>query len=72
MLSDQDSGPVGARLRAARMEAQLTEEQVAQAFRRPVAFVLEIESGKRRVDPVELCRLAVLYGKPVSWFLEGV
>ena len=72
MSSYQDSGPVAARLKTARNEAQLTEEQVAEAFRRPVAFVLEIESGERRVDPVELYRFAALYGKPVSWFLEGV
>lgn len=71
MFSYQDNVPVAGRLRAARKEAQLTPEEVADAFRRPVAFVLEIESGERRVDPVELYRLAVLYGKPVSWFLES-
>jgi transcriptional regulator with XRE-family HTH domain len=31
--------------------------------------VSQVESGERRLDPVELARLAAVYGKPLGWFL---
>lgn len=42
------------RLREARREANLTQEQVARRLRRPQSFVSKCESGERRVDVVEL------------------
>lgn len=57
------------RLRTAREEAGLTQEAVAEVFGRPQSFLSKIESGERRIDPVELCHLADLYKKPVEWFL---
>lgn len=57
------------RLRQARGEAGLTLEEAARGFGRPPEFILNVEMGERRIDPVELCRFAVIYGKPVSWFL---
>ena len=57
------------KLRAARSEAELTQVQVAQALRRPQSFVSKIESGERRLDPIELSELAVLYSKDVAYFL---
>lgn len=57
------------KLRQARNEAGLTLEEAARAFGRPPEFILNIETGERRIDPVELCRFAVLYKKPVTWFL---
>ncbi|HEX3128466.1 MAG TPA: helix-turn-helix transcriptional regulator [Thermoanaerobaculia bacterium] len=57
------------KLRQARQEAGLTIEEAADGFDRPPSFILAVESGERRIDPVELCRFAVLYRKPVTWFL---
>ena len=59
------------RLREARAEAGLTQEAVAEVFGRPQSFLSKIESGERRIDPVELCHLADLYKKPVDWFLTS-
>lgn len=59
-----------ARLRDARREAGLTQVEVAEAFKRPQSFVSKVESGERRIDPVELRDFARLYGKPVAFFLE--
>lgn len=59
------------RLREAREEAGLTQEEVAGVFGRPQSFLSKIESGERRIDPVELCHLADLYKKPVDWFLPA-
>lgn len=58
------------RLRQAREEAGLTIEEAAEGFDRPPSFIQGVESGDRRIDPVELCRFAVLYKKPVTWFLS--
>lgn len=57
------------RLRAARLEARLTQAQVAAALDQPQSFVSKCESGERRVDAVELERFAKLYGKPLDYFL---
>lgn len=59
------------KLRQARQEAGLTIEAAAEGFDRPPSFIQGVESGDRRIDPVELCRFAVLYKKPVAWFLAG-
>lgn len=70
MLFDEDDYfRVVEKLRLARREAGLTEEQAAAAFGRPQEFIASVEEGSRRIDPVELCRFAVVYQKPVSWFL---
>lgn len=58
------------RLRAAREEKGLTQEEVAQALDVPQTFVSKIEQGERRIDPLELEELASFYGKPLLWFLE--
>lgn len=57
------------KLRQARSEAGLTLEEAARAFGRSPEFLVNIEAGERRIDPVELCRFAVIYKKPVAWFL---
>ena len=57
------------RLRLARSEAGLTQVKVAEVLGRPQSFVSKIESGERRLDPIELNELAVLYGKDVPYFL---
>ena len=58
------------RLRVARIEAGLTQVQVAKKIGRPQSHVSNIESGQQRVDVIELKRFAKLYGKDVSYFLK--
>jgi transcriptional regulator with XRE-family HTH domain len=58
------------RLRQARKEASLSQEQVAERMKVKQKFVSKIETGERRIDPVELAEFALLYGKPIAWFLE--
>lgn len=53
----------------ARLEAGLSQAQVARRLRKDQSFVSKCESGERRVDVVELVRLARLYGKPFSYFV---
>jgi transcriptional regulator with XRE-family HTH domain len=58
------------RLQKARLEAGLTQVQVAKKLRRPQSHVSNVESGQQRVDIVELQRFAKLYGKDIGYFIR--
>ena len=60
------------RLRAAREAAGMTQLEAGRQLDRAQAYIQKCESGERRVDAVELARLAKLYGRPVTWFLRGL
>lgn len=57
------------KLRRARIEAALTQQDVARLLKRPQSFVSKCESGERRVDVVELAEFASIYEKKVSFFV---
>ncbi len=57
------------RLRRARKDAGLTQVEVAEALGRPQSYLTKCELGERRIDPIELQEFALLYGKPISYFL---
>ncbi len=57
------------RLRQARQDAGLTQDAVGRLLGARQAFVSKLEGGERRLDPVELARLAAIYRKPLAWFL---
>ena len=57
------------RLRKARKDAGMTQVDVAAALDRYQSFVNKIETGERRIDPIELQEFARLYRKPISHFL---
>ncbi len=59
-----------ARLRKARQEAKMKQEQVARLLRIPVSAVSAMESGKRKVDALELFALSQIYRKPMEWFFS--
>ena len=56
------------KLRIARIEAGLTQVEVAGHLGKPQSFVSKIEAGERRVGFLELQLLARIYGKPLSHF----
>jgi transcriptional regulator with XRE-family HTH domain len=58
------------RLKRARLEAGMTQVQVAKKLRRPQSHVSNIESGQQRVDVVELQRIAKVYNKDISFFIK--
>ncbi|VVM05364.1 helix-turn-helix domain-containing protein [Methylacidimicrobium tartarophylax] len=61
---------LGQRLRRSRESAGLSQKEAATELGLPRPAISQIEAGKRGVDTLELARLARLYGKPASWFLE--
>jgi transcriptional regulator with XRE-family HTH domain len=58
------------KLQDARHAAKLTQREVAKKLGRPPSYVAKIETGERRVDFIELQRLAKLYGRPLSFFQD--
>jgi transcriptional regulator with XRE-family HTH domain len=62
---------LAAKLRDARKDAGLTQEEAARLLGKPQSFVSKLESGERRLDAVELLTIAQLYKKDVSFFDIG-
>lgn len=58
------------RLKKARLEAELTQVEVATKIGRPQSHISNIESGQQRVDVIELKRFAKLYKKELTYFLK--
>jgi transcriptional regulator with XRE-family HTH domain len=68
-VSSPDYRRMLARLRQARLDAGLTQEEVGRRIGIRQNLVSKMELGERRLDPVELARFAALYRKPLDWFL---
>ena len=52
----------------ARKEAGLTQREVCVKMGKSTSFISKCELGERRLDYVELQKLANIYKKPVSFF----
>ena len=61
-------GRLRERLRAARIEAGLTQAQVGHLVGKPQSFISKTESGERGVDFIEMQVFARVYGKPLPYF----
>lgn len=57
------------RLKKARIDAGLTQAEVAEKLGCSQSWVSKVELGELRVEAIWLNRLAKLYGKNVSYFL---
>lgn len=58
------------RLRKARVDAGLTQTDVARALGKPISYTSKCELGERRVDVVELVAFARLYKKRLDYFVD--
>ena len=63
-----DRQKLGARLREAREYLWLSQDEVAKYLGIPRTALSHIESGQRRIDALELKKLAQLYKRPVVYF----
>ncbi|KRB86710.1 transcriptional regulator [Sphingomonas sp. Root710] len=59
---------LGERLREARKYLGLRQEEVASYLKIPRTALTDIENGQRRVEAIELTRLARLYRQSVGYF----
>lgn len=60
------------RLRIAREARGMSQDDVAKYLNIPRPSLTLMESGKRRVQALELASLSRLYGVSVASFLEGL
>lgn len=60
---------LGERLRDARKYLGLSQEEVASYLSIPRTALVDIESGQRRVEAIELTKLAQLFKQPVGYFI---
>ncbi len=58
------------RLKQARLESKLKQNDVASKLKKPQSYISKIEAGERRLDILELKKLAQIYKKPVSFFVD--
>lgn len=66
--AESDRQTLGERLRVAREYVGLKQEDVARHLSIPRSALSHIEAGQRKVDALELARMAKLYQRPVNWF----
>lgn len=65
---DAERRRLGEKLRQAREYVGYSQDEVAGFLKVPRTAVTNMESGQRKVDALELKRLAELYRQPVSHF----
>ena len=58
------------RLKKARLEANLMQTDVAKKLGKPQSYISKVESGERRIDVMELKKIADIYKKKVDFFLK--
>ena len=69
-MNEAERRQLGARLKGARESAGLSQEEVARELGVPRPAVSQMEQGKRRVEALELGRLARLYDRTLAHFAE--
>ena len=60
------------RLKQARKEAGLTQLEVADRLETTQTYISKYERGALRLDIIQLLDFAKLYGKPITYFVEGI
>ena len=65
---EEERRRLGDRLREARKYLGLKQEDVASYLKIPRTALTDIENGQRRVEAIELTRLAKLYRQPAAYF----
>lgn len=58
------------RLKKARIEADLSQQAVADKLGKPQSYISKIESGERRLDVAEMKKFAEIYKKDTNFFLK--
>ena len=62
-------GALGARLAAARKATRLSQADLGAAVQLDRTAITKIESGERKLDSLELARIAQVLKRPIDWFV---
>ncbi len=57
------------KLKQARFEIGLKQEEVAKKLRKPQSYISKIERGERRIDVAELQEFSKIYKKDINYFI---
>lgn len=57
-------------LKQARIDSGLSQQSVAAKLGKPQSYISKIESGERRLDVIELKKIAEIYNKDISHFVK--
>ncbi|MBU1130516.1 helix-turn-helix domain-containing protein [Patescibacteria group bacterium] len=57
-------------LKKARIDASLTQTEVAKKLSKPQSYISKSELGERRLDVTELKKFADLYKKSLNYFIK--
>lgn len=69
-IHTREYGNVIEKLKKARFEIGLKQEDVAKILKKPQSYMSKIERGERRLDIMELKRIADIYKKPINYFIK--
>ena len=58
------------RLKTARVEAGMAQQDIADKLGKPQSYISKIESGERRLDVGEMKKFADIYKKPLDYFIK--
>src|SRR6266576_192621 len=66
---DIDRQLLGKRMKEAREYLELSQDEVAKVLKVPRSAISLMEAGQRKVDAIELQKLAEIYQRPVGFFI---
>src|SRR5437660_2022323 len=67
---DVDRHLLGTRLKEAREYLELSQDEVAKILKVPRSAISLMEAGQRKVDAIELQKLAEIYQRPIRFFIS--
>ena len=66
----KDHNEIVERLKTARIQAGLSQADIAKSLGKTQSYLSKIESGQRRFDVLQLKEFAKLYKKPLDYFVK--
>lgn len=69
-LYSSEHKKIAMRLRLAREQAGLGQDDAAKMLKRSQSYISKVESGQRRLDIVEIKHFARIYKKDLSFFIN--